>query len=76
MSEKQQQSYHQKYYKKNKQKFYNYNHNRPSKKNIYFGIEIDGITYLFEKKSIIPIKKIYKKDIQDNQNKFKLIKTT
>ena len=62
------QNYHQQYYRKNIQKFYNYNHNRPSKKNIFFGVEINGITYCFEKKNLIPIKKIYKKDIEKNES--------
>ena len=65
--------YFKEYYKKNYQYFYDYNHNRPSTRKNYIGIEIDGIIYCFPTKKSIKFIKVVKEDLE--QENFKLIKT-
>ena len=76
--------YYQKYYQKNVLKYKQYyqnnidkfkirNQNRPSQRNNYVGIEINGITYCFPSKAKINFKKVHKNDLESSN--FKLIIT-
>ena len=63
MTDTKKQEYFKDYYKKNINKFYEYNHNRPSQRKNYIGIEIDGITYCFPTKKQIKFIKIAKEQL-------------
>lgn len=60
-------NYYKTYYQKNIEYYTKKNRERPSRRNNYVGIEINGITYCFPSKASISWKKIHKNDI-DNSN--------
>ena len=64
--------YYKQYYINNKQKnlerYRMYNKNRPSKRNNYIGIEIDGKMYCYPSKNKITFHKVTKSEIDANDN--------
>ena len=64
--------YYHKYYianrEKNLQRYREYNKTRPSKRNNYIGIEIDGKIYCFPSKNKINYIKLTKTDIENNEH--------
>lgn len=64
--------YYHKYYMENRQKnlerYREYNKTRPSKRNNFIGIEINGQVYCFPSKNKINFMKVTKTDIETNDN--------
>ena len=64
--------YYHKYYienrEKNLQRYREYNKNRPSKRQNYIGIEIDGQMYCFPSKNKIKYHKLTKTQIEANEH--------
>lgn len=50
--------YFKEYYKKNKSKFYERNHNRASNRKYFYAITVGGKKYCFQKKKDIIVEKI------------------
>ena len=60
-------NYYKKYYQKNIEYYTKKNKERPSKRQNFIGIEINGKTYCFPSKASVTWKKIHKNDI-DHSN--------
>lgn len=60
------QTYYKEYYKNNLDIYTQRNKNRPSQRQNYVGIEINGKTYCFPSKASVNWKKIHKNDINED----------